>query len=82
MANSSLYDKITLPAANRSEDITSQMYKGFSTISPDAENFSLYDLSLIKQDLLNHYRVDRVQPLFSNICYCRTPCAHLHQLYI
>lgn len=65
MANSTLYDKIVLPAANRSEDITSQMYRGFSTVSPDAENFSLYDLSLIKQDLLNHFHVRQTERLMN-----------------
>lgn len=65
MSNSSLYNKIVLPAANRNEDITSQMYKGFSTISTDAENFSLYDLSLIKQDLLNHFHVRQTERLMN-----------------
>lgn len=65
MSNSSLYNKIVLPAANRNEDITSQMYRGFSTISADAENFSLYDLSLIKQDLLNHFHVRQTERLMN-----------------
>jgi phage baseplate assembly protein W len=31
------------------------MYRGFSTVSPDTENFKLFDLALVKQDLLNHF---------------------------
>lgn len=65
MSSSSLYDKIVLPSANRNEDITSTMYKGFSTISADAENFNLYDLSLIKQDLLNHFHVRQSERLMN-----------------
>lgn len=55
-ANSNLYTKISLPAAaNNSRDVAAKMYKGFSTVSLSTENFSLYDLELIKQDLLNHF---------------------------
>lgn len=38
-------------------------YRGFSTISPDSENFTLYDLSLIKQDLLNHFHIRQGEKL-------------------
>jgi phage baseplate assembly protein W len=31
------------------------MYRGFSTVSPDTENFKLFDLALVKQDLLNNF---------------------------
>lgn len=65
MSSSSLYKKIVLPAANKNEDIRSQMYRGFSTISADAENFSLYDLALIKQDLLNHFHVRQTERLMN-----------------
>ena len=54
-ANSNLYNKITLPAVHTAEDISAKMYKGFSTINSNTENFSLYDYELIKQDLLNHF---------------------------
>ena len=35
---------------------TSQIYKGTSTVSDDSKSFSLYDINLIKQDLLNHFK--------------------------
>ena len=54
-SNSSLYNKITLPAVHKKSQITSKMYNGFSTVNTAAENFNLYDFELIKQDLLNHF---------------------------
>jgi len=34
-----------------------KVYKGFSTINSESENFALYDLAMIKQDLLNHFHI-------------------------
>jgi phage baseplate assembly protein W len=49
------------------------MYKGFSTISPDTENFSLYDLDLVRQDLINHFHVRQgerlMNPTFGTIIW-------------
>ena len=64
MASNS-YDRISLPASNRSENITAKMYKGFSTVSPDTENFSLYDLDLVRQDLINHFHVRQGERLMN-----------------
>jgi phage baseplate assembly protein W len=72
MASNS-YDRITLPAANKAENITAKMYKGFSTISPDTENFSLYDLDLVRQDLINHFHIRQgerlMQPDFGTVIW-------------
>jgi phage baseplate assembly protein W len=72
-SNASLYQKITLPAATRTGDITPKMYKGFSTVSTESENFNLYDIALVKQDLLNHFYVRQgerlMQPLFGTIIW-------------
>lgn len=72
-SNSSLYNKITLPPAPRLDSFESKMYKGFSTISTDTENFGLYDINLIKQDLLNHFHVRQgerlMQPTFGTIIW-------------
>lgn len=62
---SNLYNKISLPSANRAEDITSKMYKGFSTINSNTENFALYDLELIRQDLLNHFHIRQGERLMN-----------------
>jgi phage baseplate assembly protein W len=41
------------------------MYKGFSTVSSDTDNFSLYDFQLIQQDLLNHFNVRQGERLMN-----------------
>jgi len=54
-SNSNLYNKIVLRPNNRADTIAPKMYKGFSTVSENTENFALYDFQLIQQDLLNHF---------------------------
>jgi phage baseplate assembly protein W len=56
-SNSKLYDKIKLSASYKGQPVSPQMYKGFSTVSTSTENFGLYDLELIKQDIVNHFHV-------------------------
>ena len=57
-ANSRLYDKIVLKGDLTGQKIPgTKTYKGFSTISSDANSFALYDLALIKQDILNHFHI-------------------------
>lgn len=72
-SNSTLYNKISLPARNKIENIRPKMYSGFSTVSSDTENFKLYDYALIKQDLLNHFYVRQgerlMQPTFGTIIW-------------
>ena len=54
--NAKLYDKIVLKPNLKNTDVPgTKTYKGFSTVSSASENFSLYDLELIKQDILNHF---------------------------
>jgi phage baseplate assembly protein W len=72
--SSILYDRITLPAAaNKPELVPPKTYKGFSTISQNAENFSLYDFELIKQDIFNHFHIRQgerlMQPRFGTIIW-------------
>jgi phage baseplate assembly protein W len=55
-ANPKLYDKIVLKGNKTQQNVPgTKTYKGFSTISPEATSFALYDLALIKQDILNHF---------------------------
>ena len=37
--------------------ITSRSYRGMSTISNETSTVKLYDLALIKQDLINHFHI-------------------------
>lgn len=68
---SSIYSKVTVPSKN--QPISSQMYRGFSTVSPDTENYKLYDFNLIKQDLLNHFNIRQgellMNPKFGTIIW-------------
>ena len=72
MATSRLYDKIVLKGTTQGQVIPgTKTYKGFSTISSASESFALYDLNLIKQDMLNHFHIrlgERLeQPEFGTI---------------
>jgi phage baseplate assembly protein W len=63
--SSTLYDKITLAAVPKKTDPIPQAYKGFSTINPNSQSYALYDLELIKQDLLNQFHVRRGERLMN-----------------
>jgi phage baseplate assembly protein W len=57
-ANQRLYDKVVLKAPARNSDVPgSKTYKGFSTVSSESNSFALYDLTLIKQDIVNHFHI-------------------------
>lgn len=72
-SSAKLYDKIVLKSAPSTDVMTSKTYKGFSTVNADTENFHLYDLQLIQQDILNHFHVRQgerlMQPLFGTIIW-------------
>lgn len=68
MSSSRLYKKIVIPNSRvrlTSAPIKSQIYRGFSTISPDTYNFKLYDFALVKQDLLNHFHIRQGEKLMN-----------------
>ena len=58
-----LYTKTSITGKNK--QIVPQMYKGFSTVSSETENFKLYDFALIKQDLLNHFYIRQGERLMN-----------------
>lgn len=64
-SNSELYDKIVLTPSNRAQAPSPKMYRGFSTINNNTENFSLYDLYLIQQDILNHFNTRQGERLMN-----------------
>jgi phage baseplate assembly protein W len=45
------------------KDLSPRTYKGFSTVSSSARNGSLFDLELIKQDLINHFHIKKGEKL-------------------
>jgi phage baseplate assembly protein W len=73
-ANSRLYDKAVLKTVvSKNIALGAKTYKGFSTVNIDAESYALYDLALIKQDLVNHFHIrqgERLeQPTFGTIIW-------------
>jgi phage baseplate assembly protein W len=57
-----LYKRVSVPAKPvRSRDFAGT-YKGFSTVQSD-KNFKLYDLALIKQDIINHLHIRKGEKL-------------------
>jgi phage baseplate assembly protein W len=54
----SLYNRITVQA-NQGPllPFESRSYKGLSTVSNDSRSFALFDINLIKQDLINHFHI-------------------------
>lgn len=65
-ASKRLYDKISLKGKLPNQPTpVPRTYRGFSTISADSESYTLYDLALIKQDILNHFHVRQGERLMS-----------------
>lgn len=64
-SNANLYDKIVLKPNISKELVAPKMYKGFSTVSSNTENFALYDFQLIQQDILNHFHVRQGERLMN-----------------
>jgi len=61
-----LYKEITVKGNTRPDyGIGEKTYKGFSTVNPDNIGFQLYDLQLVKQDIINHFHI-RQGELLSN----------------
>ena len=60
-----LYKEIVVKGSERNREFYpgSKVYKGVSTVNPDNTSPVLYDLSIIKQDLLNHFHIRRGEKL-------------------
>jgi phage baseplate assembly protein W len=53
-----LYKEIEIKANKRpSAPVESRAYKGISTVNNDSNSFNLYDIALIKQDIINHFHI-------------------------
>lgn len=72
-SNANMYQKIVLTSSNRNETPSPKAYRGFSTVSQETENFSLYDFKLIQQDLLNHFHTRQgerlMNPAFGSVIW-------------
>jgi len=69
-APANLYNKIALTNAKNNDQNIIQQYRGFSTISPDTENYALYDFQLVKQDLLNNFYIRQGERLMNPTYGC------------
>jgi phage baseplate assembly protein W len=61
----SIHNRITLTTAKNGNTPTTQVYKGFSTVNTNTNNFKLYDFELIKQDLLNTFYIRQGERLMN-----------------
>jgi phage baseplate assembly protein W len=74
MSNQRLYSKTVIPGVKDRNSISgSKTYKGFSTVTSENKSFGLYDLALIKQDIINHFHIrqgERLEnPTFGTIIW-------------
>ena len=58
-----LYKDITVKSKIISAALGPRSYRGISTVNPDANSFNLYDIALIKQDLINHLHIRQGEKL-------------------
>ena len=62
----SLYKQVSVKTSKNYEKVTTEKsptYKGFSTVDPEANSHVLYDIALIKQDLINHFHIRQGEKL-------------------
>jgi phage baseplate assembly protein W len=57
-----LVSRIKIPSSREVKFITSRTYRGLSTVAESGE-FALYDIGLIKQDIINHFHIRRGEKL-------------------
>ena len=60
----SIYKQIVVPT-NQSQNVIpeSRAYRGLSTVNPDASEWVLYDIELIKQDIINNFHIRQGEKL-------------------
>lgn len=54
--------KVNTPEAPKAS-VPSRAYRGISTVNPGNKSFALYDIGLIKQDLLNNFHIRQGEKL-------------------
>lgn len=59
-----IYKNITVSSNKKPEVVPeSRAYRGISTVNDDNPSFVLYDISLIKQDIINHFHIRQGEKL-------------------
>jgi phage baseplate assembly protein W len=57
-----LVSRIKIPGNKNVTYVTSRTYRGLSTVA-ESGSFALYDIGLIKQDIINHFHIRRGEKL-------------------
>jgi|TARA_Y100000389_G_C17359926_1_gene463181 phage baseplate assembly protein W len=63
MAQKELYKKVKIKKTVTEDKAIQTWYKGFSTANPDNKSYKLYDIALIKQDIINHFHIRKGEKL-------------------
>lgn len=60
-----LYKQITVKTTKSKDRFpaATPTYKGFSTVNPESSSNVLYDIALIKQDIVNHFHIRKGEKL-------------------
>jgi phage baseplate assembly protein W len=59
-----LYDEIEVRGNKQpSARPESRAYRGISTVNPENDSYNLYDIALIKQDIINHFHIRQGEKL-------------------
>src|SRR6056300_285710 len=59
-----LYKEITVKSNKKpTAQVSSRAYRGISTVNEENSSFTLYDIALIKQDLINHFHIKQGEKL-------------------
>jgi phage baseplate assembly protein W len=64
VSNRELYKQIVVETGKKPPSpITSRAYRGLSTVDPTNNSHILYDIQLIKQDIINHFHIRQGEKL-------------------
>ena len=59
-----IYKQIVVPSNQKPQQVPeSRAYRGTSTVNPDNPSWTLYDINLIKQDIINHFHIRQGEKL-------------------
>lgn len=61
-----LYKQVSVKPSKNYDQVTTEKsptYRGFSTVDDEANSHVLYDIALIKQDLINHFHIRQGEKL-------------------
>jgi phage baseplate assembly protein W len=64
ISNRELYKQIRVPSNQKPQSpVQSRAYRGLSTVNPGNKSNVLYDIALIKQDIINHFHIRQGEKL-------------------